>query len=129
MPAIETYGEISRVIITHDGKSKTLSEWAKYFNLPYATVRMRYTRGKRTFKELFSEFDLHPATIALRGQKAIKRRPTLAEELFSPAVVLMLREQAAARDMSVMQLVIQVVSEWAHAEKLSGVNKSEEDDL
>jgi hypothetical protein len=38
---------LSGVIVDHDGRSMTLKEWARFLNIPYATLRMRYTRGKR----------------------------------------------------------------------------------
>ena len=38
---------LSGEVISHDGHSMTLKEWAKFLQIPYATLRMRYTRGKR----------------------------------------------------------------------------------
>ena len=56
MPSIENYGKYADTEITIPGympATRTLPEWAEYFNLPYATVRMRYTRGHRDPYVLF----------------------------------------------------------------------------
>lgn len=53
MASIERYGAISRQEIEINGFTKTLKEWAEHFNLPYATVRMRYARGHRDPAKLF----------------------------------------------------------------------------
>lgn len=47
------YGEISSTEIEHNGTIRTIVEWAELLGVDYATVRMRYTRGKRDFNELF----------------------------------------------------------------------------
>lgn len=47
------WGSFSKTLISHGGETKPLHEWAEIFGIPYATVRMRYTRGKRDFHELF----------------------------------------------------------------------------
>jgi len=44
---------IRDVLITHNGTSKTLRDWADLTGVDYVTARMRYTRGKRTFQEIF----------------------------------------------------------------------------
>ena len=48
------YGEISSTEIEHNGTNRTIVEWAEILGVDYATVRMRYTRGKRSYEELFS---------------------------------------------------------------------------
>jgi len=47
------YGEISATEIEHNGTKRTMVEWSEILGLDYATVRMRYTRGKRSYQELF----------------------------------------------------------------------------
>jgi DNA-directed RNA polymerase specialized sigma24 family protein len=32
-------------VITHDGYSYTLRDWAEFLDIPYDTLRMRYRRG------------------------------------------------------------------------------------
>jgi hypothetical protein len=44
----------SNVIVTHDGYTYTLRQWAEFLNIPYDTLRMRYLRGARG-DELFQE--------------------------------------------------------------------------
>lgn len=39
--------EMAHVRITHNGRTMALSDWAHELGIPYATVRMRYTRGER----------------------------------------------------------------------------------
>lgn len=47
------YGDISNATVTHNGVTLPLREWAKHFKIPYPTLRMRYTRGKRDPVDLF----------------------------------------------------------------------------
>lgn len=42
------------VVVTHDGITKNLREWAIYLGIPYDTLRVRYKRGKRG-DDLFQE--------------------------------------------------------------------------
>lgn len=44
----------SNVIVTHDGYTYTLRQWAEFLDIPYDTLRMRYVRGARG-DELFQE--------------------------------------------------------------------------
>lgn len=53
MPTVENYGEIARQPIEHLGVIRSLSEWVKYYNLPYKTVAMRWKRGHRKPAVLF----------------------------------------------------------------------------
>jgi len=35
------------IVISHDGHTMNLREWATFLQVPYDTLRMRYKRGKR----------------------------------------------------------------------------------
>jgi hypothetical protein len=35
------------IIVSHDGYTMNLKEWADFLKVPYDTLRMRYKRGKR----------------------------------------------------------------------------------
>jgi len=45
---------LSTTAVEHDGYRYTLREWAEFLSIPYATLRMRYTRGLRG-DELFKQ--------------------------------------------------------------------------
>lgn len=51
-PDATGYGDISNATITHNGVTLPLREWAESLNIPYATLRMRYARGKRDAADL-----------------------------------------------------------------------------
>ena len=53
MATIETYGTLAHTNITIGDTTRTLKEWAKHHDIPYATVRMRWSRGHRDPKRLF----------------------------------------------------------------------------
>lgn len=53
MPTVENYGVIARQPIEHQGVVRSLAEWAKYYQLPYKTVAMRWKRGHRKPSILF----------------------------------------------------------------------------
>lgn len=53
MPTIENYGTIAQTLIEHDGVTRTLKEWAEYYQVPYKTVAMRYKRGHKDPAKLF----------------------------------------------------------------------------
>ena len=44
---------IRDITLAHNGHSRTIREWAEIFNVEYAVVRMRYSRGERNFNKLF----------------------------------------------------------------------------
>ncbi len=47
MATIKTHNILATTELTHNGTTKTLKEWSDILNIPYATMRMRYTRGVR----------------------------------------------------------------------------------
>ena len=53
MPTIESYGSIARQVLEIHGTKRTLSEWSRYYEVPYKTVAMRWKRGHRDPKKLF----------------------------------------------------------------------------
>ena len=53
MPTLENYGSISRQPIEINGTTRTLADWAHYYQLPYKTVAMRWKRGHRDPAKLF----------------------------------------------------------------------------
>jgi hypothetical protein len=53
MPTVENYGAIARQPIEHQGVVRSLADWAKYYQLPYKTVSMRWRRGHRKPSILF----------------------------------------------------------------------------
>lgn len=42
-----SFNHIATELITHMGETHTLQEWASIVQIPYVTLRMRYSRGKR----------------------------------------------------------------------------------
>jgi hypothetical protein len=53
MPTVENYGIIAHQPIEHEGVVRSLAEWAKFYQLPYKTVAMRWKRGCRNPAILF----------------------------------------------------------------------------
>lgn len=54
---------VGSIIMQHNGMEHPIRKWADVLGVPYATVRMRYVRGKRTFEELFMNY---------RGQSVVR---------------------------------------------------------
>ena len=53
MPTVQNYGVIARQPIEHMGVVRSLTEWVKYYRMPYKTVAMRWKRGHRDPSILF----------------------------------------------------------------------------
>jgi hypothetical protein len=76
MPKKFHNGEIAKVIFHKDGESHTLSQWATKFGIPYAVVRMRYKRGKRTFEELLGPKGTQGVRVNIAPTGTGETRPT-----------------------------------------------------
>ena len=50
---VQNYGTIARALVTHDGQTQTLKEWAITLGINYSVIRMRYKRGLRGGDLLF----------------------------------------------------------------------------
>ena len=47
MTTIKDYNKLATAEITHNGQTHALRDWADILDIPYATLRMRYSRGIR----------------------------------------------------------------------------------
>ena len=100
------YGDIANVVIRHQGEERTLSEWAKRLNVPYATARMRYARGKRTFEDIFKQGGVRVPVAPKIGMHSILL------ELYTQDVAVGLLQEARQQDMTPMQLANAVLRQW-----------------
>lgn len=108
------YREIANVEVTHDNITRTLQDWATVMNVPYPAVRMRFKRGKRTFRELF--MPVGSAEVHVRskqeGDKVVvtHQSRTVIDDLFPPEDATRLRDVAQQAGLSPVQVVQKIVA-------------------
>lgn len=112
------YGDISHTRITYDGATHTLRDWAKVLGIPYATLRMRYSRGHHAPEVLFRTTRINGLNPEASAIKTVK--PTspvgswsIIDELFSPHAAKMLRKAAEENNMPVVLLLGEMIERWA----------------
>lgn len=49
------HGDIPNTKVNYGGVERTLSEWAELAGIPWDLVRVRYSRGKRNYADLFGK--------------------------------------------------------------------------
>ena len=114
--------DIAGVQVTHGGKTMALSEWAREVGIPYATLRMRYTRGETEPAALFRA---PPFRYRVRsvGDPPPRINLSLLDEMFPPETVAQLHEIARRADLSPLQVVLKIVKK--RAAELASIQESE----
>jgi restriction endonuclease Mrr len=111
------HGDIANAEITHDGVTRTLRDWADMMHIPYATARMRYRRGKRTFSDLFQNIPSRHTSMRVReaDEKVVvtHQARTMLDDLLSPDTAEKVREIARQANMSPVQVVQKIVDKKA----------------
>jgi hypothetical protein len=52
---VKRHGKLPNTKINYGGVERSLSEWADLAGVPWDLVRMRYSRGKRNYADLFAK--------------------------------------------------------------------------
>jgi hypothetical protein len=104
---------VSQVLVQHNGETRTLSEWAKHLNMPWDTLRARYTRGTRGDK-LFKPVTLDPT----KGDAHLKHYLTIK------GVTKTVPEWAKASGISYSVLLGRAKMGWEDDRILKPVGKS-----
>jgi len=91
------------VILTHQGKTMTLSEWADYLNISYATLNARNFRGDSISKILQKEIKKN---IIVNHKGVDMNLSQLAKEVKIGYTTLMARYKAGKRDAELIGEVV-----------------------
>lgn len=100
--------EVASVVVAHNGKTMALSEWAFELGIPYATVRMRWTRGHRDPARLFAPAQYRRSNVA---HKPGRRVVGILDDLFPEDVVDHLRDIAKQTNLAPVQVVQKIVAQ------------------
>jgi hypothetical protein len=96
--------------ITHRGETKPLAQWADDLGLPYATVRMRASRGVTDPAELFRPpRGYFQKAVPTTGKPLRKYDLTLLDDMFPAQTVEQLREIGRQANLSPLQVVQKIV--------------------
>jgi hypothetical protein len=52
---VKRHGKLPNIKVNYGGVERTLSEWADMAGIPWDLVRVRYSRGKRNYADLFTK--------------------------------------------------------------------------
>lgn len=97
--------DFASVQVTYNGKTMALSEWAHTLGVPYATVRMRYLRGKRDPEALLAQ----PRFRRTSTEPKSVSHATL-DDWFRSDVVDRLRVLSRQANISPMEIVQKIVT-------------------
>lgn len=100
--------EVAGVMVTHNGKTMALSEWAFELGLPYATVRMRWTRGQRDPVQLFAPAQYRRNNVTDMPERKVAG---ILGDLFPEDVVDHLRDIAKQTNLAPVQVVQKIVAQ------------------
>ena len=108
------HGDIANVLFNRDGVTRSLSQWATVLGIPYAVVRMRYKRGKRTFEELLGPKGKQGIRININPSEAGETRVvqvehTMLDDLLNPTLADQVRELARQANLAPLQVVAKIV--------------------
>lgn len=113
MKKVYGHSDISSVMIERNGVTRSLREWAGVMGVPYPTVRMRYTRGKRNFAELFSTLGLHGSVhVSSDNAKQVtvtRQERTFLDDLFDFDLARRIRAVGEEMDMAPVDVVREMV--------------------
>ena len=118
MPKKFHHGAIADVLISRDGVTRSLSQWATVLGIPYTVVRMRYKRGKRTFEELLSPKGTQGVRVSIDTKntgetRVVQVEHTFLDDMLTPDLADKVRQIAKEFDMSPMQVVAEIVEKQA----------------
>lgn len=117
MPKKFTHGDIANILISRDGVTRSLSQWATVLGIPYTVVRMRYKRGKRTFEELLGPKGTQGVRVSIdttEGETRVTQvEHTFLDDLLTHEVADQVREIAKQAGMSPVQVVVKIVEKKA----------------
>lgn len=108
------HGDISGVLISRDGVTRSLAQWATVLGVPYTVVRMRYKRGKRTFEELLGPKGKQGTRINIGPSeggetRVVQVEHTLLDDLLTPTLADQVRDLARQANMAPLQVVSKIV--------------------
>ena len=106
-------GTIANVLLTHNGTTKTISEWSVHLGIPYPTIRMRYTRGERESSRLLLPANPYTPSPARKkvGMKDKRRQvATILSGVLAPSSLQRLEELARQQNSSPLQMAVNILN-------------------
>lgn len=100
--------EVAGVLVTHNGKTMALSDWAFELGIPYATIRMRWTRGQQDPERLFAPAQYRRSNVTHKPERKVA---AILDDLFPADVVERLREIAKQTDLAPVQVMQKIVAQ------------------
>jgi len=108
-----SYGDLSGLVLEHNGTAMTMKQWAEHLGVPYATVRVRYKRGKRNFSDLFRHVGIAGKVDVTTAGKALVQHRTILDDIFKDSTVDDLRELARAMGETPITVMTKIVEKYA----------------
>ena len=106
-------GTIANVLLTHNGTTKTISEWSVHLGIPYPTIRMRYTRGERESSRLLLPANPYTSSPDRKkvGMKDKRRQvATILSNVLAPSSLQRLEELARQQNSSPLQMAVNILN-------------------
>ena len=108
------HGDIANVLISRDGTTRSLSQWATFLGVPYVVARMRYKRGERTLEDLLAPKGKQGTRVSIAQSgdgetRVVQVEHTLLDDMFTPKVADQIREVSKQANLAPLQVVVKIV--------------------